>query len=232
MALGAVLLREPATGAAATASAAGTLTAGQAMRTRAFYLLWGMLCLNVTAGIGVISQAAPMLQEMFPASVTPGVAATLIGVLSVANMVGRFGWSAVSDRLGRRATFTTFFALGIGMYLAIPTLGAGSLWLTMICLVVILSMYGGGFATMPAYVKDVFGMANLGAIYGRVLTAWSVAGVLGPVLVSSLREIQLARGVPPIQAYSVTLLVMAGLLAAGLVCSRLMRPESSDGPRG
>lgn len=231
MTFGAILLREPAGDGAETRAEDRPVTAPQAMRTRQFYLLWAMLCLNVTAGIGVISQAAPMLQEMFPAGVTEGVAATMVGVLSVANMVGRFGWSAVSDRLGRRATFTTFFALGIAMYLAIPALGGGSLWLTMACLLVILSMYGGSFATMPAYVKDVFGMANLGAIYGRMLTAWSVAGVLGPVLVSYLRELQIAQGVPRMQAYSVTLVMMAGLLMAGLVCARLMRPLEQGGPQ-
>jgi MFS family permease len=194
-----------------------------ATRTPQFYLLWMVLCMNVTAGIGVLGQASPMIQEMFPGRVTPIAAAGFVGLLSLFNMGGRFFWSTVSDMIGRRATYMIFFLLGIVLYAAVPSIGqTGSVTLFVVGFAIILSMYGGGFATIPAYLRDIFGTMHVGAIHGRLLTAWATAGVLGPVLVNYIREYQIGQGVPKTEAYSVTMYIMAGLLAVGFVCNLLM----------
>jgi len=196
-----------------------------AWRTPQFWLLWGVLCMNVTAGIGVLGQASPMIQEIFSGRVTPAAAAGFVGLLSLFNMGGRFVWAAVSDYLGRRRTYTVFFGLGILLYSAVPSLGhLGSISLFVAAFAVILSMYGGGFATIPAYLRDIFGTMHVGAIHGRLLTAWSVAGLLGPVLVNYIREYQIGGGVPKAQAYSVTMYIMCALLLIGLLCNLGMRP--------
>jgi MFS family permease len=195
----------------------------QAMSTRQFYLLWGVLCLNVTAGIGVLSQASPMIQEMFPGRVTAVTAGGFVGLLSLFNMVGRFFWASTSDYIGRRNTYMIFFALGVVLYALVPTTGQmGSIPLFIVGFAVILSMYGGGFATIPAYLRDMFGVMNVGAIHGRLLTAWSVAGVAGPFLVNYIRQYQIDHGVAKADAYSVTMYIMAGLLALGFVCNYLI----------
>jgi MFS family permease len=195
-----------------------------AWRTPQFWLLWGVLCMNVTAGIGVLSQASPMIQEMFGSLVTPAAAAGFVGLLSLFNMGGRFLWASVSDYLGRRNTYTLFFVLGIGLYSLVPMTGKlGSIALFVAAFAIIISLYGGGFSTIPAYLRDMFGTMNVGAIHGRVLTAWSVAGVLGPVLVNYIRQYQIDRGVATAQAYSITMYIMCGLLLAGLLCNLAMR---------
>ena len=199
------------------------VSVNQAMSTPQFYLLWGVLCLNVTAGIGVLSQASPMIQEMFPGRVTAVTAGGFVGLLSLFNMVGRFFWASTSDYIGRRNTYMIFFALGVGLYALVPTTGQmGSIPLFIIGFAVILSMYGGGFATIPAYLRDMFGVMNVGAIHGRLLTAWSVAGVAGPFLVNYIRQYQIDHGVAKADAYSVTMYIMAGLLALGFVCNYLV----------
>ncbi len=196
-----------------------------AWATPQFWLLWGILCMNVTAGIGVLGQASPMIQEIFAGRVTPAAAAGFVGLLSLFNMGGRFVWAAVSDYIGRRNTYFVFFALGILLYSTVPTLGHfGSVALFVAAFAVILSMYGGGFATIPAYLRDIFGTMHVGAIHGRLLTAWSVAGVLGPVLVNYIRQYQIDSGVPKAQAYSVTMYIMCSLLLVGLICDFVMRP--------
>ena len=196
-----------------------------AWKTPQFWLLWGVLCMNVTAGIGVLSQASPMIQEMFTGRVSAVVAASFVGLLSLFNMGGRFIWATTSDYIGRRNTYMIFFVLGIALYAMVPTFGhSGSLPLFVAAFCVILSMYGGGFATIPAYLRDVFGTYQVGAIHGRLLTAWSVAGVLGPVLVNYIRAAQIDSGVPKAQAYSVTMYIMCALLLIGFVCNFLMRP--------
>ncbi len=198
---------------------------GTAFRTPQFWLLWIVLCLNVTAGIGVLGQASAMSQEMFPARITAAAAAGFVGLLSLANMAGRFLWSSLSDVIGRKSTYAIFFTLGAVLYAVIPTTGRmGSIALFVLGYAVILSMYGGGFATIPAYLRDLFGTMQVGAIHGRLLTAWSTAGVLGPVLVNYLREYRIAQGVPKAEAYSVTMYVMAGLLVAGFIANLLVRP--------
>ena len=201
------------------------VTADRAIKTPQFWLLWVMLCVNVTAGIGVLGQASPMIQEMFPGVITATAAAGFVGLLSLANMVGRFFWSSLSDYIGRKATYATFFLLGAALYALVPSTGhAGSVALFVIGYVVIMSMYGGGFATIPAYLRDMFGTIQVGAIHGRLLTAWSTAGVLGPVLVNYIREYQINHGVAKADAYTITMYIMAGLLLIGFVCNLRVRP--------
>jgi MFS family permease len=205
----------------------------QAVKTPQFYLLWTILFVNVTAGIGVLGQASLMIQEMFPsrfphgtpAAVTASaaVAAGFVGLLSIFNMGGRIFWASMSDFIGRKMTYAIFFALGIALYASIPTLGRiGNLPLFIAAYLIILSLYGGGFATIPAYLRDLFGTVNVGAIHGRLLTAWSAAGVAGPVLVNYIRQHQIDSGVPKADAYSITMYLMAGLLVIGFVCNLLV----------
>ena len=235
MMVGATIVRTPAKGWAPKGYVAPTKSKGlvtsanvhvdEALKTKQFWLLWGVLCLNVTAGIGVLGQASLMSQEMFPGVITAAAAAGFVGLLSLFNMLGRFFWASTSDYIGRKTTYMIFFALGIALYAAVPFAGQiGSVALFVLFYAVILSMYGGGFATIPAYLKDVFGTRYVGAIHGRLLTAWSVAGVLGPVLVNYIREYQIASGVPKAEAYTVTMYIMAGLLAVGLVLNLMMTP--------
>jgi MFS family permease len=213
----------------------------EAWKTPQFWLIWGVLCLNVTAGIGVIAMASPMLQEVFgggllglpagtaltdpqKASVV-AAAAGLVGLISLFNSLGRIFWASLSDYIGRKMTYYTFFVLGIALYCLMPTLGhLGYAALFVVAVCIILTMYGGGFATIPAYLADVFGTQMVGAIHGRLLTAWSVAGIVGPVLIANIREFQLAHGVPKNLVYDVTLYLLAALLLGGLICNLLIKP--------
>ena len=217
-----------------------------AWKTRQFWLVWMVLCLNVTAGIGIIGMASPMLQEVFagkligvdaifteltPAQKTSiaAIAAGFTGLLSLFNIAGRFFWASLSDKIGRKATYATFFLLGFAMYASIPSMAEGAnlaLFVTFMC--VILSMYGGCFATVPAYLADMFGTKFVGAIHGRLLTAWSAAGIFGPVLVNYLREYQLAHGVARADAYNITMYILSGLLIVGFLCNWLVRPVSEE----
>lgn len=200
------------------------LALDEAMRTRQFWLLWSALLVNVTAGLGVLGQAAPMIQEVF-SGFSSSAAAGFVAILSLFNMAGRLLWAWLSDTIGRRRTFAVFFAAGPLMYAAVPFAGAaGSLVLFVACFGVILSMYGGGFALMPPYIADVFGPAHVGAINGRMLTALSVAGVCGPVAVNYLRQTQIARGISASRAYDITLFVMAALLVVGFLCNLAIKP--------
>ena len=195
-----------------------------ALKTPQFWCIWVVLCMNVTAGIGVLGQASAMSQEMFPGKVTAVAAAGFVGLLSLFNMVGRFFWASTSDYIGRKNTYFCFFVLGVVLYILVPWTGSiGSVALFVLCFLVILSMYGGGFATVPAYLKDMFGTRYVGAIHGLLLTAWSTAGILGPVLVNYIREYQIDHGVPKAQAYNVTMYVMAGLLVIGFIANFLIK---------
>jgi len=225
----------------------GMITSGHvhlnmAHKTPHFWLLWGVLCLNVSAGIGVIGVASPMLQEVFggkligldmplkdltvdQAAQVATIAAAFTGLLSLFNIAGRIGWASLSDYIGRKRTYFLFFSLGAVLYAAAPFAGEiknVALFVAIFCF--ILTMYGGGFATIPAYLADIFGTQFVGAIHGRLLTAWSTAGVLGPVLVNYLREYQVGLGVPVAQAYNTTMYVLAGLLVIGFFCNLAMRP--------
>ncbi len=214
----------------------------QAWKTPQFWLLWGVLCLNVSAGIGVIGMASPMLQEVFGGQLigvdlrlsalsaeqkaqVATIAAAFAGLLSLFNIAGRFFWASLSDYIGRKVTYFIFFGLGIALYASAPSAGAlGNVAVFVGIFCVILTMYGGGFATIPAYLADMFGTRFVGAIHGRLLTAWSTAGILGPVLVNYIREYQIDHGIPPYQAYNTTMYVLAGLLLVGLICNLLVRP--------
>ncbi|WCE04073.1 OFA family MFS transporter [Pseudoxanthomonas sp. JBR18] len=213
----------------------------KAWRTPQFWLIWGVLCLNVTAGIGVIAMASPMLQEVFgggllglPAgtelsteqkAAVAAAAAGLVGLISLFNSLGRLFWASLSDFIGRKTTYFVFFVLGMALYCLMPTLGhLGYAALFVVAVCVVLTMYGGGFATIPAYLADIFGTQMVGAIHGRLLTAWSVAGIIGPVLITNLRQFQLDRGMAPNLVYDTTLYILAGLLLVGFVCNLLVRP--------
>ena len=230
------------------AAAAAGMTASAACRTPQFWLLWLVLCLNVTAGIGVIGMASPMFQEMFGGRLigtaepfealgaidrqrVAALGASFTGFLSIFNVAGRFLWSALSDRIGRRAVYAIFFLAGAALYAAVPALGrAGDVTLFCAAMAAILTMYGGGFAAIPAYLADLFGTGFVGAIHGRLLTAWSVAGVLGPMVVNSLTAAQLRAGLPPARAYDRTMVVLAAVLVVGFVANLLVRPVASTDP--
>jgi MFS family permease len=215
----------------------------RAWKTPQFWMLWAVLCLNVSAGIGVIGMASPMIQEVFGGRLIdlPDVAfgqlseaqkallatvgAAFAALLSLFNIAGRIAWASLSDYIGRKRTYFIFFALGAVLYAAVPFAGRSGLvplFVAIFCL--ILTMYGGGFATIPAYLADIFGTQFVGAIHGRLLTAWSAAGILGPVLVNYIREYQIDRGIPAAQAYNVTMYVLAGLLVAGFFANLAVRP--------
>ena len=211
--------------AQASSAAGRSVPVAIAWRTRQFWFLWAVLCLNVSAGIGILGMASPMIQEMFKDRVSASAAAGFAGLLSLFNIVGRIFWASLSDVLGRRLTYAVFFVLGTVLYASVPVVGtAGALGLFVAIFCVALTMYGGGFAAVPAYLADLFGTAQVGAIHGRLLTAWSTAGVLGPVLVNYIREFQIARGVPPAQAYTVTMYVLASLLVVGFFANLAIRP--------
>ncbi|ABE37858.1 OFA family MFS transporter [Rhodopseudomonas pseudopalustris] len=214
-----------------------------AHKTKQFWLIWTVLCLNVSAGIGVIGMASPMLQEIFAGkliglpdlsfnqlsaeqkTMIAGIAAGFAGLLSLFNIVGRFFWASLSDHIGRKNTYYVFFLLGILLYALAPTLAAmGSKVLFVVAFGIILSMYGGGFATVPAYLADIFGTQFVGAIHGRLLTAWATAGIIGPVVVNYIREAQIAAGVPRAQVYDFTMYILAGMLVVGLICNALVKP--------
>jgi MFS family permease len=196
----------------------------EALKTPQFWLIWWVLCLNVTAGIGVLGQASAMSQEMFKGQVTAVAASGFVGLFSLFNMAGRFIWSSTSDYIGRKNTYFCFFALGTALYALVPYTGQiHSVALFVFCYVVIFSMYGGGFATVPAYLRDMFGTRYVGAIHGLLLTAWSAAGIFGPVLVNYIREYNVTHGVPPAQAYNITMYLMAGLLMVGFICNACIK---------
>lgn len=254
MMIGALSYRVPPSGwkpagwaPSATAAANTMITTkhvhlNKAWKTPQFWLLWGILCLNVSAGIGVIGMSSPMLQEIFGGKLIgldlkfdelsaeqlaaiAAIAAGFTGLLSLFNIAGRFIWATFSDYIGRKATYFTFFTLGFILYASAPSAGhAGNLALFVGLFCVILTMYGGGFATIPAYLADMFGTQMVGAIHGRLLTAWSVAGVLGPVLVNYINEYQIGHGVAKSAAYDTTMYILAALLVGGFICNLLVRP--------
>ena len=217
-----------------------------AHKTPQFWLIWAVLCLNVSAGIGVLAVASPMLQVMFggrligapeirfaalnadQARTVATIAAGFVGLLSLFNIAGRFFWASISDKIGRKLTYATFFVLGVALYAGAPWAAQiGSTALFVACMCVILSMYGGGFATVPAYLADMFGTQYVGAIHGRLLTAWSTAGVIGPILITQIPEMQIRSGATREAAYAQTLYILAGFLAVGFVCNLLVRPVAA-----
>jgi MFS family permease len=199
------------------------VSASSSIRTPQFWLLWTVLFCNVTAGIGVLEQASPMIQDYF-SWITPAAAAGFVGLLSLANMAGRIGWSSTSDYIGRKPTYMMYLGLGAVLYFVLAAFGAASLVLFLLVTVVILSFYGGGFATIPAYLKDLFGVAQVGAIHGRLLTAWSCAGVAGPLIINAIADYQIAAGRTGADLYTLSLFIMVGILVVGFVANLLVRP--------
>jgi MFS family permease len=196
-----------------------------AWKTPQFWMLWVVLCMNVSAGIGILGQASPMIQDMF--KVTPAAAAGYVGLLSLCNLGGRFFWSSMSDIVGRKGIYCIYFIAGAALYASVPwTQGHGSVTLFVIATGLILTMYGGGFATIPAYLRDLFGSYQVGAIHGRLITAWSMAAIIGPQLVDRL-SVANKKVMPPEQAYNSIFHLMVGLLTVGLIANLLVRPVDS-----
>ncbi|MFC4000303.1 OFA family MFS transporter [Prauserella oleivorans] len=238
MAMGVLLIRVPAEGwrppgAQARENGGGAMvttanvSARNAIRTPQFWLLWVVLCLNVTAGIGILEKASPMITEFFgdtAAPVSAAAAAGFVALLSLTNMLGRFVWSSTSDLVGRRNIYRLYLGVGALLYLVIALTTNTSKLLFVLCAMVILSFYGGGFATIPAYLKDLFGTYEVGAIHGRLLTAWSTAGVLGPLIVNAVADSQEAAGRHGPSLYTASLFIMMGLLIVGFIANELVRP--------
>ncbi len=224
----------------------GNVHLNDAHKTMSFWMIWGVLFLNVSAGIAVLSMASPMLQEIFAGrliglpdlaigqlggeqlKVIAGIAAGFVGLLSLFNIGGRFFWASMSDKLGRKATYLIFFGLGMVLYALAPPfahMGSKALFVAAFC--IILSMYGGGFATVPAYLADIFGTKFVGAIHGRLLTAWSAAGIVGAEVIGRVRDAQIASGVAKAQVYDLTMYILVGFLALGFVCNLLVKPVAA-----
>nr|WP_303782254.1 MFS transporter [Sandarakinorhabdus limnophila] len=217
-----------------------------ASRTPQFWLVWCVLLLNVSASIGIIGLASPMVQEIFGGGLfgqpvrfadfneaqkaaAAAAGAGFVGLISLFNIAGRFFWASLSDRIGRKAMYAAILALGAACYgLALPGPAAAALPLFVAAFALIASMYGGGFAAVPAWLADMFGTKQVGAIHGRLLTAWSTAGVLGPLLVAYVRDARLADGVAREAVYGPIFLLLAGLLALGLIAALLVKPVASE----
>jgi MFS family permease len=204
----------------------GDVTATKAIRTPQFWLLWTVLFCNVTAGIGILEQAAPMVQDFF-GNVDAAAAAGYVGLLSLCNMAGRFLWSSTSDHIGRKPAYMVYLGVGAVLYLVVATTGTSSLALFVAVTGVILSFYGGGFATVPAYLRDLFGTVEVGAVHGRLLTAWSAAGIAGPLIVNGLADHEAANGKSGADLYTLSLSIMVGVLAVGFVANLLIRPVAT-----
>lgn len=236
MALGVVLVRVPGEDwrpkgwqppVASGTATIGHVSAREALRTPQFWLLWLVLCCNVTAGIGILEKAAPMIVDFFASTSTPvstAGAAAFVALASLCNMLGRFVWSFTSDLVGRRNIYRLYLGGGALLYLGIIFLGASGVPVFMLCALSILSFYGGGFSTIPAYLKDLFGSFQVGAIHGRLLTAWSAAGVFGPLIVNAIADRQEAAGASGPALYAPSLYIMVGLLVVGFVANELVRP--------
>jgi MFS family permease len=206
-----------------------SVAAANAIRTRSFWLLWIVLFCNVTAGIGILEQASPMIQDFFrdsggKSATAVAAAAGFVGVLSLFNMAGRFVWSSTSDLIGRKRIYLVYLGVGMILYALLASIGHLAVGLFVLLAGVILSFYGGGFATVPAYLRDLFGTYQVGAIHGRLLTAWSAAGVAGPLIVNGFLDAQGKPGTLTASAYQPALFTMVGVLAVGFVANLLIRP--------
>jgi MFS family permease len=234
MMLGAFTVRVPAEGwrpagwspperSARSMITAGNVTATNAIKTPQFWMLWTVLFCNVTAGIGILEQAAPMIQDFF-SSVTAAAAAGFVGLLSLCNMSGRFVWSSTSDVVGRKPIYMMYLGIGAACYFLLATAGTASVAVFVILTGIILSFYGGGFATVPAYLKDLFGTIEVGAIHGRLLTAWSAAGIAGPLIVNGLADMETSNGKSGADLYTLSLFIMVGVLVIGFIANLIIKP--------
>jgi MFS family permease len=207
------------------------VSAGNAIKTPQFWLLWIVLFCNVTAGIGILEQASPMIQDFFrdgdASTVAVTAAAGFVGLLSLFNMGGRFVWSSTSDFIGRKPIYMVYLGVGMVLYVLLATIGSSATWLFVILAAIIISFYGGGFATIPAYLRDLFGTYQVGAIHGRLLTAWAAAGVAGPLIVNRVLDTQGTPGELVAGNYRPALFIMVGLLAVGFVANLLVKPVAS-----
>jgi MFS family permease len=203
-----------------------SFTRNEAIRTKQFYLLWGILFINVTAGIGILAQASPMMQDLFQKSAVE--AGAIVSIISLFNAGGRFFWASSSDYIGRRNTYTLFFVAQVALFLLIPGIAAAGSWsIFLACLFTVFTMYGGGFATIPAFLADIFGSENVGAIHGATLTAWSAAAITGPLIITQLSDrakAALAPGASKVHIYDTPLQVLAAMLAIGFVLTLIVRP--------
>jgi MFS family permease len=208
-----------------------SVSAGNSIKTPQFWLLWVVLFCNVTAGIGILEQASPMIQDFFRDGTTSTVAAAaaagFVGLLSLFNMGGRFVWSTTSDYIGRKPMYMIYLGVGLVLYVLLATVGSSATWLFVLLAAVIISFYGGGFSTVPAYLRDLFGTFQVGAIHGRLLTAWSAAGIAGPLIVNGVLDTQGTPGELVAGDYRPALFIMVGLLAVGFIANLLIRPVAA-----
>jgi MFS family permease len=237
MTMGIVLVRLPApqweaavvrSAGPKTPHAAGPdRTANEAIKTPQFWLLWLVLCFNVTAGIGILERAAPIYRDYFPRAASPAAltaaAAGFVAMLSLANSSGRILWSSASDVAGRKNMYRVYLGLGALLYLVLIVAQNASKPLFLTVCIVLLSFYGAGFATLPAYLRDLFGYLEVGAIHGRLLTAWSAAGLLGPVIVNAIADNRIHAGAVGPDRYRWSFVIMVALLLIALVCNELIR---------
>jgi MFS family permease len=205
-----------------------SVSARNSVKTPQFWLLWVVLFCNVTAGIGILEQASPMIQDFFRTGesslVAASAAAGFVGLLSLFNMGGRFVWSTTSDYIGRKPMYMIYLGVGMILYVLLATVGSSATWIFVLLAALIISFYGGGFATAPAYLRDLFGTYQVGAIHGRLLTAWSAAGIAGPLIVNGVLDTQGTPGELVAGNYRPALFIMVGLLAVGFVANLLIRP--------
>jgi MFS family permease len=209
----------------------GQVSARNAVKTPQFWFLWVVLCFNVTAGIGILEKASPIYQDYFPkagaaAGALAAAAAGYVAMLSLGNMLGRIGWSSFSDKIGRQNAYRIYLGVGALLYLTVTLMQNSNKVAFLVATILILSFYGAGFATVPAYLRDLFGTYQVGAIHGRLLTAWSVAGILGPVIVNAIADSQKAAGKHGPALYTMSFSIMIALLVIALVCNELIRPVS------
>ncbi|WP_297650476.1 OFA family MFS transporter [Pseudonocardia sp.] len=219
---------DPASARERSLVSTANVSAANAIKTPQFWLLWVVLCFNVTAGIGILERAAPIYQDFFrgeaPAKTLVTIAAGFVAILSLANMLGRFVWSSLSDAIGRKNIYRIYLGVGAILYLVLELLGSANKAVFLVCALLILSFYGAGFATAPAYLRDLFGTFEVGAIHGRLLTAWSVAGALGPFIVDYLADRQTAAGLSGPALYTLSFRIMIGLLVIGFIANELIKP--------
>jgi nitrate/nitrite transporter NarK len=242
MSMGWLLVRVPAPGwtpgdwkpephKAGSLVTTASVSASNAIKTPQFWLLWVVLCFNVTAGIGILEKASPLYQDFFPKApstvVLASAAAGYVALLSLANMLGRIGWSSLSDALGRKNIYRLYLGGGTLLYATLALTTNSNKVTFLVCTLLILSFYGAGFATIPAYLRDLFGTYEVGAIHGRLLTAWSAAGVLGPLTVNAIADGQKAAGKHGPDLYIVSFELMIALLVVGFICNELIRPVAS-----
>ncbi len=206
----------------------GNVSAANAIKTPQFWLLWVVLCFNVTAGIGILERASPIYQDFFPGSDTKtelvAAAAGFVAILSLSNALGRILWSSTSDYLGRKNMYRMYLGVGAALYFLVFLTTDSNKPLFLVCCIFILSFYGAGFATVPAYLKDLFGTYQVGAIHGRLLTAWSVAGVLGPFIINNIADERINSGKTGPDIYTPSFLIVTVLLVIAFICNELIRP--------